>query len=287
MTRNHPDKLFRMQTRYLVNGEPSTTVAADDRGLQYGDGLFETLAVSNGQCEFWQAHLARLALGCQRLQLSMPAQECLEHEANRLCQDQQRAVLKIILTRGSGGRGYRPAATAATTRVLSCSAWPDYPVSHAQQGVQIRLCTLRLAAQPALGGIKHLNRLEQVLARLEWDDPNIVEGLLLDQRGHLIEGTFCNVFIVQEGRLYTPDLAHCGVAGVMRATILQLARAAAIPWQVTDLTWPQLEQADEVFLSNSLIGIWPVRQCQQRLWQPGPITRKLQEALRQLRRNKP
>jgi len=263
----------------LIDGKDSDQIAADDRGLLYGDGLFETLAVRDGIPQLWDRHMARLTRDCARLGITPPSQELLRREADRLCAGHVRAVLKIIVTRGSGGRGYRPAVQALPRRILSLHPWPDYPARCWQQGVDVRLCDLRLSSTPRLAGIKHLNRLEQVLARSEWDDAAIAEGLMLDGAGNLIEGTMSNLFLVRDGCLHTPVLETCGVAGVMRAHILALAAQAAIPCVVQPLGLADAAAADEMFLCNSLIGIWPVRRFQGREWLPGALTRHLQQAV--------
>ena len=267
----------------LIDGQPGNAVDSNDRGLQYGDGVFETLAVHAGRCEFWDAHLQRLRLGCQRLGLQCPSDTLLRSDAAQLIQDVDRGVLKIIVTRGQGGRGYRIPESEHTRRILSSSGWPNYPDSYSQQGVQIRLCDLRLSRQPALAGLKHLNRLEQVLARMEWSDPDIAEGLLRDSDDQLIEGTFSNLFLVHGDRLSTPRLDQCGVAGIMRGIILQCAADLGIPCSEGRLSLQDLQRADEIFLTNSIIGIWPVNRCGDWSAPIGPLTQRLQQALEKAR----
>jgi 4-amino-4-deoxychorismate lyase len=266
----------------LIDGKDTDLIAADDRGLLYGDGLFETVAVRDGVPQLWPQHLARLQRDCVRLCISPPAADLLQSEAQQLCAGQTRAVLKIIVTRGSGGRGYRPPESAAPRRILSLHPWPDHPVTCTEQGVRVRLCALRLGSTPRLAGIKHLNRLEQVLARGEWDDPEISEGLLLDGEGHLVEGTMSNVFLVRDGRLQTPALDACGVAGVMRERVLELAQQAGISCEVTRLGLGDVAVADEMFVCNSVIGLWPVRQFERQEFAVGPLTRRLQQAIETL-----
>ncbi|MFA7592985.1 MAG: aminodeoxychorismate lyase [Thiohalobacteraceae bacterium] len=268
-----------MHNRCLINGAPGDSIAITDRGLQFGDGVFETLAVRAGRCEFWDRHLQRLMMGCAALHLPAPPMDLLAEEADRLVRDVRQGVLKIIVTRGSGGRGYRPPQAVVPTRILTLSEWPDYPADWQAAGVAVRLCAQRLGSQPALAGIKHLNRLEQVLARLEWDDADIAEGLLCDPQGRVIEGVSTNLFSVQAGRLRTPSLEHCGVAGIMRAVVMEIARDAGIVCEVAPIDADTLYAADEIFLTNSLIGIWPVRRLEA--WQrpPGLVTRRLQAVL--------
>lgn len=274
-----------MNATVLVNGEPRDTVSVNDRGLQYGDGLFETIAVHAGRPLLLDRHLARLRRGAERLAIALPSTDLLTGEAANLCAEAQRAVLKIIVTRGCGGRGYACDAQAQPTRILKLSAWPERPAECARDGVAVRLCRTRLARNPRLAGIKHLNRLEQVLARAEWRD-EYAEGLMSDDSGALIEGTMSNVFLVMDGVLATPALADCGVEGVMRAVVLDAAEALGIAARVGRVAMEDFGNAQEVFLTNSLIGIWPVRGLdrsaigQDGLELPvGPVTRRLQEAI--------
>lgn len=213
----------------------------------------------------------------------MPESALLLSEAMRLCADEANAVLKMIITRGSGERGYAPPAGAEVTRVLWVLPAPSYPSSHASDGVAVRICNTRLASNPALAGIKHLNRLEQVLARAEWENTSIAEGLMLDQNQRVIEGTMSNLFCVQESDgkpvLKTPRLANCGVKGITRERIMAAAHAAAIPVKETDLRVDDLYGSGELFLCNTLMGIWPVRQLEDRHFSVGPVARQLSAAL--------
>jgi len=266
-------------TRMLVNGHDSVTISAQDRGLLYGDGLFETLEIRNGAPLRWERHLQRLMLGCERLSIACPDVTTLTLESLALCKGHDRAVLKLIITRGVGGRGYRAHAQSPATRILACHPWPEYPSGHARDGVRVRLCGTRLAQQPALAGIKHLSRLEQVLARAEWDDDEIAEGLLFDRDDHVIEGTMSNLFLVSAGHLITPDLSDCGVAGIMRAMIIEIAASLGISCSIRPIMRTELFDAAELLLCNSLIGLWPVRQLDTQRFVPGPVTRCLQQAL--------
>jgi 4-amino-4-deoxychorismate lyase len=263
----------------LINGNRSDHIAVADRGLQYGDGLFETIAVVNGKPCLWAAHMQRLHEGCSRLGISFPGHELLLSEAQREIGQQQRCVLKIIVTRGAGGRGYRPPPAPEPSRILYTSPWPDYPESAAVQGVAVRICETRLGSNPALAGIKHLNRLEQVMAQAEWDDAAIAEGLMLDYEGRVIEGTMSNLFMLYQGELLTPDLTGCGTAGVMRDRILKIATSLGIEARIGAVKLEQLWEADALFLSNSLIGIWPIRQLDDQGYDPTAIPQALREAI--------
>ncbi|MCK5639864.1 MAG: aminodeoxychorismate lyase [Gammaproteobacteria bacterium] len=264
----------------LINGKQASTLSVTDRGLHYGDGLFETVAIKHGRPCLLPQHLERLQYGCERLNMPMPDSETLTQEIQELCRGEGQWVVKIIISRGSGGRGYLPPENPEPNRILISYPWPDYPQDYWLKGVKIRLCTIPLAINPQLAGIKHLNRLEHVLARSEWQEPEIAEGLMLDMDGHLIEGTMSNLFLVKNNSLYTPDISRCGVAGVMRQWLIDEAEKQGIAVHITDLYVDDLKMADEVFLSNSLIGLWPVCQWGQQQYTPGSVTSALLKLLR-------
>ncbi len=243
----------------LVNGQPADSLPLTDRGLSYGDGVFETIAVRNGEPEYLDRHLLRLNNGCVRLGIKPPSAEKILTEALQLSRALDRAVLKIIITRGQGGRGYRPDADGETTRILLNYPWPDYPKTYASEGIAATVCKLRLGRNAQLAGIKHLNRLEQVLARGEWQD-EYQEGIVLDTEGHVVEGTMSNLFIVRGIRLLTPALAQCGVAGIMRDVVLETAQRQGIEVLTTDdIHLQDLQTADALFFCNSLIRLWPTK----------------------------
>jgi 4-amino-4-deoxychorismate lyase len=262
-----------------INGIAADCVDAADRGLLYGDGLFETMAVHKGRVSSWSRHMSRLLAGCERLGFPAVDTVQLAHEADELLAGTGRGVLKVIVTRGSGGRGYRLPEKVVPRRILQLHPWPDFPPAAREAGVAVRLCATRLCHNPQLAGIKHLNRLEQVLARREWDEPQIGEGLLLDVDGRLVEGTMSNLFLVREQLLLTPDLRRCGVAGIMRSIILEQAERRSLRAEIRALDSADLLAADEVFLCNSLIGIWPVRAVDGRPYHKGAVTIRLQQLL--------
>jgi 4-amino-4-deoxychorismate lyase len=269
-------------TSMLVNGAAADVIAVADRGVQYGDGLFETIKITAGAPEFWDRHLARLAFGCGRLAIPAPDNGLLRREAMQLCEGAANGVLKIIVTRGQGGRGYRPPEPATPSRIVALYPAPDHPESWAREGVRLHLCEMRLADQPRLAGLKHLNRLEQILARSEWSDADTAEGLMCDTSDAVIEGTMSNLFLVRNGALHTPDLTRCGVAGIMRAVILEIARNLGFEIEVRRIERSDLDQVDEVFVTNSVIGIWPVRAIKDRKLRPGSVTAELSEAVLRL-----
>lgn len=246
-----------------------------DRGLAFGDGVFRTLAVRSGRPLNWERHYRRLAHDCQVIGVPVPQEDGLRAEMARVAPAD--ATVKIIVTRGVSGRGYSLPIEVAPTRVVAAFPPPEYPGALARDGIRVRRCGLVLSEQPRLAGVKTLNRLENVLARAEWFDAEIREGLLCDAAGRLIEATMSNVFLVAGGAIVTPELTRCGVAGAQRERIGELARAAGVGFGVRDVAFAELEGADEVFLANSLIGIWPVARFEARTWIPGPVTRRLQD----------
>lgn len=244
----------------LINGKTDSRLSVMDRGVQYGDGVFETIAVTGGLPCLWDRHIERLLEGCRRLGFPAPDLNVLFDEAERVIASADSGVLKIIISRGIGGRGYRPPDEVNPNRILTCSPVPEFQEDASQRGVAIRTCSNRLGRNASLAGIKHLNRLEQVLASMEWSDPLISEGLMLDVNDRVIEGIKSNLFVVKEGVLRTPDLTQCGVSGVMRALVIDIAKSMDISVVVSDITMHDLRMADGLFLTNSLIGIWPVRE---------------------------
>lgn len=262
----------------LINGEPSQFCDSQDRGLHYGHGLFTTLAVMDGQPQLWDYHCRRLLSGAQRLHIALTEADCavLHQEIQQICQHQSQALVKIIVTAGVGGRGYALPWPAQSTRIVARYELPQTSVMAYQQGIVLRICQQRLAAQPRLAGIKHLNRLEQVLARAEWQDHGIDEGLMLDAQDRVIEGITSNVFIVWQGQVLTPDLSQCGVAGVMRQWILERLVEQGIAVTQASISLAQLATADEVFICNSIRAVLPVKQCDQWVFvAPGVITRRI------------
>jgi 4-amino-4-deoxychorismate lyase len=264
-----------------VDGQPADTLSLKDRGLAYGDGLFETIAVRDGFPVLLDRHLFRLTRGCHRLAINLDhgvmTSELLAYAAAL-----GEGVLKLIITRGDSLRGYAFDASVQARRILLGNPPATYPAVNAEHGVRLFPCTTRLSHQPLLAGLKHLNRLEQVLARSEWQDTGHAEGLMLDQAGRVIEGVFSNLFLVRDGALITADLKRCGVEGVMRAELLFQAESLGIPTQITDIPLEQLQWADEVFVCNSVYGVWPVHAYAALSWPVGPLTRKLQTIARAL-----
>lgn len=269
-----------MTLALLINGQsppnPSQAIAVDDRGFQYGDGLFETLLLANGQVRFVDDHLQRLFDGCQRLGIPAPERQVLLAEIAQVAAAASSGVMKIIVSRGAGGRGYRPAANATANRVVAL-----YPLNAASpEPLQLRWCQTRLGRNVSLAGIKHLNRLEQVLAQSEWTEGEADEGLMMDTEGELVCATAGNVFVVRDGALLTPDLRFCGVRGVMRAQVLKAAAQLNIAI-VQEPLWPaDLETASEVFVTNAVRGIRSAAALDSLQWNDRTLANRIKGALK-------
>jgi 4-amino-4-deoxychorismate lyase len=242
-----------------INGRRGTAIDCRDRGLQYGDGLFETMLVRRRRVRLLELHLERLAEGCRRLGFAVAAPEIGREIALRARQGAE-GVLKLILTRGRGARGYRPSGDERCTRVLSLDALPALPAG--ARPVRARLCRTRLGINPDLAGLKTLNRLESVMARAEWRDARIWEGLMRDVEGTVVCGTMSNVFLRRGSTLMTPALDRCGVAGVMRRWVIGEAEELRLRVWQGRLPVEAFRDAEEVFMTNAVAGVVSVGHLQ-------------------------
>lgn len=264
----------------MINGRLCDGLAVDDRGLAYGDGLFETMTSNHGVVPFLDWHLQRLQLGCERLAIELDTPSLVNEINQLLTYCAGLSLIKIIVTRRAAGRGYKPQPRVGSHRLLSITAHSTTDQQQHRAGVSVRLCAHRLPINPPLAGIKHLSRLDNVLARSEWQNPNIAEGLMLDGDGRIVEGTMSNVFAVHNKQLLTPSLHRCGVTGIIRQFIIRrLAPELRLKTRVTDLRIDNLLQADELFICNSVMGIWPVHAIGCHHKPVGPVTRQLQQHL--------
>ncbi len=263
-----------MTVRVFVGAAPVAAIPAGDRGFAYGDGLFETMRAHGGDVPWWDRHWARLERGAARLCLALPEQNQVHAEARRLL-DGADCVLKLVVSRGDGGRGYSPDDAQIPTWVLTQHPLP----AHAPGGLKLRWCDTRLALQPLLAGLKHCNRLEQVLARGEWRDlpaPEVDadDGLMRSTEGDVVCATAANLFVLTGGRWLTPRLERCGVEGISRAWVM-----AAQATEEVRLTVIDVETADAVFLCNAVRGILPVARLGTRVWTQHPQVKALQQRL--------
>lgn len=238
-----------------INGRKSTRIDYRDRGLQYGDGVFETMRVRRGRVRLLEYHLERLYAGCRQLQIAGPSVPGLRRELERTAALRSEAVLKLIVTRGLGPRGYRPSGRERCTRILALHALPKSVVADGPMPMRVRLCATPLGLNPGLAGLKTLNRLESVLARSEWKDARIWEGLMRDVDQNIVCGTMSNLFLRRGSTLMTPVLDRCGVAGVMRRWILETAGELCLSPVERRIRWQDLSEAEEVFMSNAVVGL--------------------------------
>jgi len=264
---------------WLVNGTPCNHVPVDDRGLAYGDGLFETVAWRDGRARFLDRHLERLTVGCRRLDLPKPDSGLICSEIEQLGSASPEGIVKILITRGSGPRGYAAPSPVAPTRIVGWSGSITGTMPGAVPAARVIVCRTPASVNPYLAGLKTLNRLDNVLASLEWREAGCNEGLMLDPAGRVIGGTMSNVFMVRGCKLLTPSIEHCGIHGVMRAIILSVARESGIAVEEQDLRLEDFARAEEIFLSNALWGVRPVHDYIGRRYVTGSLTREIGRAL--------
>lgn len=269
---------------YIINGDFNHAISPLDRGFSYGDGVFRTMTTQDGLPVCWPLHYQKLVADCAVIGIVCPSAELLMSDFQQLISreeldDRKQGVAKIIITRGDGERGYKPPAVTNPMRVVIKSAMPQYAKDNYAVGVQLHVCETRLAAQKKLAGIKHLNRLENVLARMEWRDDSIFDGLLLDQQGLVIECTMSNLFARFGNILMTPDLSQCGVAGVTRQRIIELASLLNLSVEVAQLPLERLLQAEELIICNSLCGAFQVYKIGDATWQQQALAKNFRNLL--------
>ncbi len=267
----------------MLNGvivdQDKPVIYLDDRGLSYGDGVFETMLLRNGQVRFLDDHIQRIQQSCERLNIFLPNSTWLHDELQRLLNAHQDGIVKLLITRGRGSRGYRASVDNKPTRLWQLFA----PITSTNTGITVRWCTTRFARNSLLAGIKHLNRLEQVMARLEWHDEQVQEGLMLDTEGELISATMGNIFFVKDEKLITPDLRFCGVHGIMRRNVLRFANEMKLPVEERAVMPNELFVMTEVFVTNAVRGIQPVTKLVSadgdRQWKIGEVTKRMMQRL--------
>ncbi|MFV1873292.1 MAG: aminodeoxychorismate lyase [Oleiphilus sp.] len=247
-----------------VNGVETSAIDIADRGLAYGDGLFETMRVVKGDVPLLSLHLARFLKGVDVLGLgdqTIMKQNFLYYLNTVLDEVKHNAcfeasLIKIIITRGNGGRGYLPPENSLCHFIVQVFDMPVYPLSFSQEGIVLRECQYRLGYQPQLAGIKHLNRLDQVLASHELiSEP---EGLLLDYEMNVIEGTKSNILVFFKDEIVTPKLDLTGVQGVLRQALIEADPTLKLTITERDVAFSELLESDGVMMINSVFGSWPV-----------------------------
>ncbi|MDI1309362.1 MAG: aminodeoxychorismate lyase [Methylotenera sp.] len=266
---------------YLINGDFTQTISPLDRGFAYGDGIFRTMLMRNGQPDNWPLHYQKLVADCAVIGIVCPSADLLISDMQQLFSvTDQPEVAKIIITRGEGARGYAPPAITNPTRVIIKSAMPKYRPDIFIKGVDLHECEIRLPEQKKLAGIKHLNRLENVLARMEWNDENLFDGLMLDLQSNVIECTMSNVFARFDDILITPDLSDCGVAGITRQRIIWLASMLNLKIEIKPLSFTKMALADEVIICNSLYGALSVKKIGHKKFPVQNLAKNIRDALK-------
>jgi 4-amino-4-deoxychorismate lyase len=263
----------------LVNSVYGASINSADRGLLYGHGLFETMRLFDGQIPLWPLHLERLIEGASRLHIPLDGGR-VQADCQQLIRHmpEDTGILKVIVTAGAGSRGYASPVNQKPTVVVQFFPVPastEFPVA-------VQLCRYRLSNNPALAGIKHLNRLDQVMAASEL---NVGEyGLLLDVNDHVIEGVSHNLFALIDGQWQTPLLDQAGVAGVMRRYLMEtLIPLCGVDVKERAMTLPELLAAEEVFFCNSLVGIMPIAELAGLgIWKKWPYVEHLRKRLVEL-----
>jgi 4-amino-4-deoxychorismate lyase len=242
-------------TDVLIDGLPASNVPVTDRGLLFGDGLFETLAFWRGECPLWSLHWARLSRGCEALGLDCPDESGTRSDCERLIAGHEYSVVRITVTRGSGGRAYWPDPAAPPRRIVARRDWPSAQRPQQEDGLHAVRSTIRLSIQPRLSGLKHANRLEQVLAARECLGAAADEAVLFDRDGHLAEAIASNLLLRIEGSWVYPE-SPASVAGVGLAWMIS---NPPFPIAPRVLSGDDLAQADSIVVINSVSGIRPLR----------------------------
>lgn len=244
----------------LINGIAADHLNINDRSIHYGDGLFETILCNDNNLYYWQQHFQRLQTSAQQLKIACPPEQVFLDDITKLLADNDSlpaCAIKIIVSRGTGERGYKFSKNTSANRLVmlsSLDAGQSSVLSRKLLQGELFICRQQVSINEDLAGLKHLNRLENVMARNEWD-AGYIDGLMLNANRHVIEGSMSNLFAITGNQLFTPDLKLSGVNGIMREMIIDLAGKNDIKTTVTNLTIDEISAMDELFISNSLLGM--------------------------------
>jgi len=265
----------------IINSQSASNISIEDRAFQYGDGVFETIAVDNKKLQFWSEHYQRLIAGCKKLAITPPSEQLLLEDIRQLVTDENQYVVKLIVSRGCGGRGYLADSSLTPNIVVTLNDWSGDIQQKQEAGIRIRICQHRLVINPTLAGIKHLNRLDQVIARNEWHNSDFDEGIMLDLNDNLLEGTASNLFAKINNQWHTAAVQDCAVAGVIRAFVLEQLTNKNKVCIENKMNKSELPLIEEMFVCNSVWGIVPVTQCEEFEFSTGNDTRDLQKEMDQ------
>lgn len=250
---------------YWLNGQPTDSISVLDRSFQYGDGCFTTMLTRHGVVEGWSYHLQRMQACLTALAIAQPDWQLVEKWLVRAASHDALAGLKLHISRGEGGRGYSATQVSTPNVTISDFAFPAHYYQWQQEGIELGVCQTRLGLNPLLAGHKHNNRLEQVLVKAELDQRQLTDGVVLNLSEQVIETSMANLFWCKDNVLYTPDLSMSGVAGVARRRVLELAERNQIHVLMGEFGLQELLRADEVFITNSILGVAQLRGLQDSL----------------------
>ena len=270
----------------MINGKWSKSISVLDRGLSYGDGLFETMSwclLENKKVlgvEFWDRHLRRLRASCSVTKIKFPSNDLLTKYKNKILKrsyasGMREGVLKIIITRGVGGRGYKFEKDITPTVIFLTFPNNQIDTKFYKSGVKLRFCNSSIFSNPQLAGLKHLNRMDSVLARSEWDGKNFFDGVMVDDSNNIIDGTMTNIFFSKNNILYTPLIKKSGLNGVMRQVVIEKSKLFFKRVIETQIKKNLFKTFDEMFITNSIIKILPVKNLQEKNYKISNSTRQL------------
>ena len=263
-----------MEPLVIINGEVKSNVSIFNRNMQYGDGLFETCVAKDNKVLFWDNHFSRLNNGCDRLNIKKIANSVWLEDIKKALSlsSEKNCIVKLILSRGNSLRGYSYSKDIEPVRVVIVSQMNEYKT---KETYSLEFAISGFHSNPNLAGIKHCNRLEQILARTNMMAD---EAIMLDENQSVVSVTQGNIYLIFGNKLITPKLERCGVIGSRRSIILELSRLTNLEVREEDISIKQLEKANEVFVSNSLIGIQPVTLIGDYYLTNNPITEKISAA---------
>ncbi len=260
----------------LHNGVLTQSVSVLDRSFQYGDGCFTTMYTENGCVQFWERHVKRMHDGLERLKIAQPDWQQVEHWVDQCTLQQGRGGVKLHITRGEGGRGYSSQGFSSPNVTVSQFVYPSAYDALLEHGMELTVCETQLGWSPLLAGLKHNNRLEQVLIKSEIEDKGHLDGIVCDLAGNVIETSFANLFWRKGNAWFTPDLSRCGVAGVIRQLVIENLNFNQFSLTIADFQLDHLLSADEIFITNAILGIAPITKINEHAYNVGEHTRKMQ-----------
>lgn len=264
---------------FWLNGEPADSVSLMDRSFQYGDGCFTTMLTRKGQIQYWSKHIERMNACLDALYIPRPDWNQVEQWLALAAKEDDKAGLKLHISRGQGGRGYSPTQVGTPNVTISAFPFPSHYEKWTETGIELGIAKTRLGHNPLLAGHKHNNRLEQVLVKAEMDQQTLLDGIVLDIADRVIETSMANLFWVKNDRIYTPDLSFAGVNGVMRRVVLQQAQDSGFECEIGHFHLDQVLSADEIFISNSVLGVAPIHTVSSTPFNIGKITKRIQEMI--------